>query len=94
MTANATIVVEELADVLMIPTWVVRVDRNAGQMYVHRQMGDGVERVDVQLGVRYEGFAQVLEGLSEGDQVVRLPESNGFDFGARRGQGGANDTGD
>jgi len=94
MTANATIVVEELADVLMIPTWVVRVDRNAGQTYVHRQMGDGVERVDVQLGVRYEGFAQVLEGLSEGDQVVRLPESNGFDFGARRGQGGANDTGD
>ena len=94
MTANATIVVEELTDVLMIPTWVVRVDRNSGQTYVHSQAGDEVERVDVELGVRYEGFAQVLDGLSEGDQAVLLPESNGFGFGAPEGQGGADDTGD
>ena len=92
MTANATIVVEELADVLMIPTWVVRVDRNSGQTYVHSRAGDEFERVDVELGVRYEGFAQVLDGLSEGDQVVLLPESNGFGFGPPHGQGGADDT--
>jgi len=94
MTANVTIVIEELTDVLVIPTWVVRVDRNSGQTYVHSQAGDEVERVDVELGVRYEGFAQVLDGLSERDQVVLLPESNGFGFGAPEGQGGANDTGD
>jgi HlyD family secretion protein len=83
MTANATILVEELADVLMVPTWVVRVDRDAGQTYVHRRAGDDVERVDVELGVRHGGFAQVLDGLTEGDEVVWVPESTPFDFGGQ-----------
>jgi len=83
MTANATVVVEELVDVLTIPTWVVRVDRSTGQTYVHRQVGDKVERVDVELGVRYEGVAQVLGGLAEGDVVVWVPESGPFDLGSQ-----------
>jgi multidrug efflux pump subunit AcrA (membrane-fusion protein) len=67
----------------MIPTWVVRIDRDTGQTYVHRRIDGDVERVDVTLGVRDRGFAQVLEGLSEGDELVRLEEENGFDFGPR-----------
>ena len=81
MTANATIRVQELTDVLMIPTWVVRVDQSTGQTYVQRRVGDDVERVDVELGVRYEGSAEVLAGLSEGDEVVRLSDSTPFEFG-------------
>jgi multidrug efflux pump subunit AcrA (membrane-fusion protein) len=77
MTANATVVVEELADVLTIPTWVVRVDRATGETYVDRQAGDEPERVDVRLGVRYEGQVQVLDGLAEGDVVVLLPDEPG-----------------
>lgn len=80
MTANATIVVEELADVLTIPTWVVRVDSSTGQTYVNRKVGEDVERVDVELGVRYEGIAQVLDGLAEGDVVVWV-ESTMFELG-------------
>jgi len=80
MTANATITVEELADVLTIPTWVVRVDRTTGQAYVDRRIGDRVEQVNVQLGVRYEGVAQVLDGLAEGDEVVLVPESTSFNL--------------
>jgi HlyD family secretion protein len=83
MTANATVVVEELNDVLTVPTWVVRVDRNTGQTYVQRRTGGEVERVDIELGVRYEGLAQVLGGLSEGDEVVLVSESNGFGFGGQ-----------
>jgi HlyD family secretion protein len=79
MTANATIIVEELADVLTIPTWVVRVDRSTGQAYADRWIGDSVERVNVQLGVRYEGVVQVLDGLAEGDEVVLVPDSMLFD---------------
>ena len=95
MTANVTIVVEELTGVLMIPTWVVHVDRSTGQTYVHRQVGDAgrsgqsltettgnTERVDVELGVRYEGVAQVLDGLSEGDVAVWVQESI-FNFGSQ-----------
>ena len=84
MTANATIVVDELTGVLMIPTWVVRVDRDTGQTYVHQQLGDDIERVDVTLGVRYEGVAQVLDGLSEGDKVAWVQDSTPFDFGNQR----------
>jgi RND family efflux transporter MFP subunit len=70
MTANATIVVEERSDVLLIPTWVVRVDRTTGQTYVDKKVGDQTERVDVTLGARYEGVAEVTAGLREGDVVV------------------------
>ncbi len=81
MTANATIVVQELADVLIVPTWIVRVDRSTGQTYVDRQVGDRTERVDVALGVRYEGKAQVLSGLAEGDRLVWVQESLLDEFG-------------
>jgi HlyD family secretion protein len=80
MTANVTIVVEELTDVLTIPTWVVRVDRTTGQTYVNQRAGGKIERVDVTLGVRYEGTAQVLDGLAEGDQVIWVQEDP-FEFG-------------
>lgn len=80
MTANATIVVEELTDVLKIPTWVVRIDDDTGQAYVHRKVGETIERVSVTLGVRYAGVAQVLDGLSEGDVVVWVETSDVFGF--------------
>jgi HlyD family secretion protein len=80
MTANVTIAVEELNDVLTIPLWVVHIDRTTGQTYVNRQAGGKVERVEVMLGVRYEGIAQVLDGLAEGDVAIWIPE-NRFDFG-------------
>jgi HlyD family secretion protein len=82
MTTNATIIVAELTDVVKIPTWAVRVDRDTGQYYVNRRTGDELERVDVRLGIRSEGVAQVLDGLSAGDEIVRSPESSPFDFGA------------
>jgi HlyD family secretion protein len=81
MTANATVVVEQLTDVLKIPTWVVQVDRDTGRPFVERRVGDEIERVDVELGARHEGVVQVLSGLSEGDEVVRREESATFDFG-------------
>jgi len=80
MTANATIIVEELDDVLKIPTWVVRVDQDTGQTYVHQRVGGEVVRTDVTLGVRHEGVAQVLGGLSEGDEAIWVQES-AFGFG-------------
>jgi HlyD family secretion protein len=86
MTASATIIVEQLSNILTIPTWVVRVDRDTGQAYVHRRVGDQLERVDIRLGARYEGVAQVLDGLAEGDVLVRLPESSPFDFRTAQGR--------
>jgi HlyD family secretion protein len=81
MTVNVTIVVNELTDVLKIPTWVVHVDRDTGQTYVNRQVGEEVVRTDVVLGVRHAGVVQVLDGLSEGDKAVWVQESSTFGFG-------------
>ena len=82
MTTSATIIVEEIRDALKIPTWAVHVDRDTGQYYVRRRTGTTVERVDVSLGIRDEGIAQVVDGLSAGDEIVRAPESSQFDFQA------------
>lgn len=80
MTTSATIVVEEISDALKIPTWAIHVDRDTGQYFVRRRTASGIEQVDVELGARYEGVAQVLRGLSAGDEIVRDPESSQFDF--------------
>lgn len=83
MTANTTIVAEQLTDVLKMPTWLVGVDQDTGQPFVHRRVADKIERVDVALGARHEGVVQVLSGLSEGDEVVRIEENATFTFGSR-----------
>jgi len=74
MSASVIVMVREVTDVLLIPTWVVRIDRHSGQTYVQRQVGEQTERVDVELGVRGNGVVQVLSGLEEGDVVVLIQE--------------------
>jgi HlyD family secretion protein len=77
MSATTVIMVEELASQLLIPNWVVRIDQTTGQPYVYRQTSDGTERTDVRLGIRYEGYSQVLDGLEEGDALVFVQEDIG-----------------
>lgn len=79
MSANASIVVEEIADVLVVPNWAVRLDRETGQAFVNRLGTDGlVEETTVETGLRNEQFSEVLSGLSEGDEVVVTNEREGF----------------
>jgi len=74
MSVSAIVMVREMTDVLLIPTWVVRIDRDTGQTYVQRRAGEQTKRVDIQLGVRGNGVVQVLSGLEEGDVVVLIQE--------------------
>lgn len=76
MSANVLIRVEELKEQLLIPNWIVRIDQTTGRPYVYRKTATGLERVDVRLGVRYEGYSQVLDGLNEGDVLVLGQENN------------------
>ncbi len=41
MSANASIVVEEIEDVLIVPNWAVRLDRETGNAFVLQKMADG-----------------------------------------------------
>jgi HlyD family secretion protein len=81
MSANASIVVERLDEVLMVPNWAIRLDRETGRAYVNRLNGDGtVQEVVVETGLRNEQFSQVISGLAEGDRVVVTHVRQGFSF--------------
>jgi len=68
MTAHARILVEEVEDVLAVP--VQSIFTKAGRRYVFRANGPAAEPVEIGLGSIGTEFAEVVEGLSQGDQVV------------------------
>lgn len=79
MTANASIVVEELGDVLVAPNWAVRLDRETGQAFVNRLATDGsIDEVVVETGLRNDQFSEIVSGLEEGDVVVVTDEREAF----------------
>jgi HlyD family secretion protein len=81
MTANASIVVREVEDVLIVPNWAVRLDRESGAAYVNRLLPDGsVEEVVVEIGLRNEQVSELVSGLEAGDSVVVTDEREGFNF--------------
>ena len=81
MTATVDIVVSELTDVLLVPNWAIRFDRDTGAAYVNVQRDDGtIEEIEVEVGVRGATMSEVREGLTEGDVVVVSLERENFSF--------------
>lgn len=72
MSADATIEVGRLEDVLTVPNRFVQLDRTEGKAYVEKMDDEGntTKRVEVQLGQRNDRLSHVLSGLEEGDKVV------------------------
>ncbi|NIO39350.1 MAG: HlyD family efflux transporter periplasmic adaptor subunit, partial [Burkholderiales bacterium] len=53
MSANASIVVNEIEDVLLVPNWAIRLDRETGESFVNSKRPDGtIEEVVVETGLR------------------------------------------
>ena len=65
---RATVVLQVSEDTLWLPAQAVRTFD--GRRFVVVQEGDVQQRVDVRLGLAEEGRVEVVEGLSEGQQVV------------------------
>jgi len=81
MTANASIVVEQIDDVLKVPNWAIRLNRETGEAFVFRLNEDGtVEEITVETGLRNEQFSQVLSGLEVGNVIVVTNEREGFNL--------------
>lgn len=79
MSANASIVVQEIDDVLVIPNWAVRLNRETGQALVNVKRPDGtISEVVVNTGLRNETSSEVLSGLNAGDVVVVTSQREGF----------------
>lgn len=70
MTATAEIVVAEARDVVLVPNWAIRRDRDTGQTFVGLLRDGRVEDVPVKLGLRTELSSEVLEGVNEGEVVA------------------------
>ena len=93
MNGTATIRIEELNDVLLVPLTALNTSR--GESYVWLQSDSAYAdepgvRTTVETGLSDENYAQVLSGLNEGDVVLITREasssgtdsqSGGFDFG-------------
>lgn len=81
MTAAATIIVQEVEDVLVVPNLYVRLDRASGEAFVNVLDADGnlVERAVV-LGAQGETLSEVRGGLQEGDVVAIDLEGGAFSF--------------
>lgn len=85
MTANADIETGRRQNVVVVPASVVQVDEETGQTYVELK-SDSVrsQRVEVTLGLRSGPNIEVLDGLSEGDEVYEpLSDTDIGDSGGR-----------
>lgn len=81
MSANASIVVEEIDQVLIVPNWAVRLDRETGQAFVNvKQTTGAIAEVAVETGLRNEQFSEVVSGLNAGDVVVVTNQREGLSF--------------
>ncbi|MFN8529876.1 MAG: efflux RND transporter periplasmic adaptor subunit [Anaerolineae bacterium] len=76
MSATATVLVNRLTDVLIIPNRFVRIDRNSGQAYVTVEDPVGVfAELPVELGLRGDTESQIISGVEAGQRVVLVPRA-------------------
>ena len=84
MSANASIIVEEMEGVIIVPNWSVRLNRETGQAFVNRLLqNESIEEVIVTIGLRNDQFSQIVSGLQEGDVVVVTDQREGFSLFGR-----------
>jgi HlyD family secretion protein len=76
MTANVDIVTERREDVLLVPNRFVSIDRLTGRTFVDRLVGQEIQPIEIQAGLRDETYSEVLAGLEEGDVVVLVQQSS------------------
>ncbi|MCA9914226.1 MAG: efflux RND transporter periplasmic adaptor subunit, partial [Anaerolineae bacterium] len=81
MTAEATIVIEEQSEVLVVPNLYIRRDRASGQTFVNvLRDDDTVEEIEITLGMQGRDTSEVVSGLQEGDLVAIDLGGGGVNF--------------
>jgi HlyD family secretion protein len=77
MTTTATIIVNQLKDVIALPNRFVRIDSVTQQAFVTVQESETkFTDIPVTLGVRNETESQILSGLAVGQKVVLIPRAS------------------
>ncbi len=70
LSATASIVTEELKDILLVPNRSIQIDRGTGRAYVEKLVNAVPTRTEITLGARNEQSSQVLSGLEQGDELA------------------------
>lgn len=70
LSATASIVTQELKDVVVIPNRSVQIDRSNGRTYVEKIVDGIPTSTEVQLGARNEQYSQVVSGVNAGDVLA------------------------
>lgn len=79
MTANTTVTVREVTNVIRVPNTYVRIDRRLNQAFVNLFDTEGnLTEVQVTLGLRTDEYSEVIAGLQEGDTVGIDLSGEGF----------------
>ena len=76
MTAQVSIIVDQTEDALIVPAQVLQPSRKKGMFRVPVLVNNEVEYKEVKVGINNKIDAEILEGLSEGDEIV-LGDSTG-----------------
>jgi HlyD family secretion protein len=71
LTADASVVVDERTQVLVVPNEYIRLDRLRNRSYVSEVNSSGqLEEIEVQLGLRGQDSSEVISGLHAGDVLA------------------------
>jgi HlyD family secretion protein len=71
MTAEATIIIQETVDVLLVPNLYIRRDLSTNHSYVLVLKPDKtVEELEITIGIQGRDSSEILSGLAEGDLVA------------------------
>jgi HlyD family secretion protein len=77
MNATATVIVEQLENVLLLRNRFIRIDRSTQEAFVTIQRPDGrFEEVQVELGLRNDTHSEIISGVTAGQRVVLLPRES------------------
>ncbi len=74
MTTQNKIIVQEIADALILPVFAIQNDDDGS--FVIRQSANGDERVDIKTGATSGTFTQIVSGLNEGDIIITSADSS------------------
>ncbi|HEY3341123.1 MAG TPA: efflux RND transporter periplasmic adaptor subunit [Anaerolineae bacterium] len=78
MTANTSVILERRPNVLQVPNWAVRRDKQTGKTYLTFQVDARTSKeVEVQTGLRNDTNTEILSGVNEG-QVIMAPQTSLF----------------
>ncbi len=71
MNVNATIEIQRLEDVVVIPNRAIQIDRDTGKAYVDKVIDDQhIERTEIVLGEQGISVSQILSGAQAGDTIA------------------------